>query len=260
MSDIHGNRVALDAVLADARGVGVDAWWVLGDLVAIGPEPVATLELIAQLPNATVIRGNTDRYVLTGDRPPPSPEDALAQPELLDVVLAMEASFSWTRGSLSPTGWLGWLDGLPTDVRLTLPDGTSVFGEHACPGQDDGPGITPHRDAVDLAAAVWIASADIVIGGHTHQPTDRVVDGVRALNPGSISNPIVDDPRAAYVVIHADDDAHVIEHRRVPYDTEAFLLALADSGHPQPDYIASFQRGEQVRFPALRKGAPVLPL
>lgn len=258
MSDIHGNRVALDAVLADARDVGVDAWWVLGDLVAIGPEPVATLERIAELPSSTVIRGNTDRYVLTGDRPPPHVEDALAKPELLEIVLSMEASFSWTRGALSPTGWLAWLDGLPADVRLTLPDGTSVFGEHASPGRDDGPGITPHREAAELAAAVSIASADIVIGGHTHQPTDRVVDGIRALNPGSISNPIVDDPRAAYLVIHADADRHEIEHRRVAYDRDAFLRTLAECGHPAPDYIASFQRGEQVRYAAQREGAPIL--
>jgi predicted phosphodiesterase len=47
-SDIHGNTIALDAVLADitARG-GADAYWVLGDLVAIGAQPVQTLERLA---------------------------------------------------------------------------------------------------------------------------------------------------------------------------------------------------------------------
>lgn len=35
-SDIHGNTVALDAVLADiAQRGGADACWVLGDLVAL---------------------------------------------------------------------------------------------------------------------------------------------------------------------------------------------------------------------------------
>ena len=71
ISDIHGNRTALDAVIADGARQDVDSWWVLGDLVAIGPEPVATLELVANLPGVRVTRGNTERYVLTRDRPAP---------------------------------------------------------------------------------------------------------------------------------------------------------------------------------------------
>src|SRR3546814_4124833 len=43
ISDLHGNRVALEAVVSDGVAAGVDRWWVLGDVVAIGPEPVATL-------------------------------------------------------------------------------------------------------------------------------------------------------------------------------------------------------------------------
>jgi predicted phosphodiesterase len=49
ISDVHGNRIALEAVVADGRECGVEAWWVLGDLVAIGPDPVATLELLREL-------------------------------------------------------------------------------------------------------------------------------------------------------------------------------------------------------------------
>ena len=49
ISDIHGNRIALEAVVADGVQQGVDRWWVLGDLVAIGTEPVATLELLTNL-------------------------------------------------------------------------------------------------------------------------------------------------------------------------------------------------------------------
>ena len=32
IADIHGNEVALRAVLEDAARCGVDRWWVLGDL------------------------------------------------------------------------------------------------------------------------------------------------------------------------------------------------------------------------------------
>jgi predicted phosphodiesterase len=256
ISDVHGNRVALEAVIADGVARGVDSWWVLGDVVAIGPEPVATLELVANLPDVVVTRGNTERYVLTSDRPPPSRDDVLARPELFDVFVQVEASFAWTRGALASHGWLDWIARLPLECRSELPDGTRVLGVHASPGLDDGAGITPHRPQDELRVALAEADADIVCAGHTHQATDRQVGDVRAINLGSISNPIVDDPRATYALIDADRHGHRIEHRRVAYDTALFLDRLDRSGHPAAAYIASFQRGEQTRYAARRPGAP----
>lgn len=50
-SDIYGNAIALDAVLAAiARQGGVDEYWVLGDLVAVGPQPIQVLERLTALP------------------------------------------------------------------------------------------------------------------------------------------------------------------------------------------------------------------
>ena len=79
---------------------------------------------------------------------------------------------------------------------------------------------------------------------------------VRAVNLGSVSNPITDDLRASYVIVSADRHGHTVGHRRVAYDHDAFLRAVAASGHPAAEYIASFQRGEQCRYPAQRPGAP----
>lgn len=256
LSDVHGNRHALEAVVADAQAQDVDSWWVLGDLAAIGPDPVATVALIADLPGVQVIAGNTDRYALTADRPFPQADDVRARPELLELYAEVQRSFAWTGGALAGSGWRGWLEALPASLRTTLPDGTRVLGVHATPGSDDGAGITPHRDAAELAEDLDGCHADVVFAGHTHQPTDRVVGGVRAVNLGGVSNPIVDDLRASYVVLHADEGGHRIEHRWVGYDRDAFLASLARSGHPAADYIASFQRGEQVRFAAVRPGAP----
>jgi predicted phosphodiesterase len=257
MSDIHGNRHALEAVVADASRLGVDRWWVLGDLVAIGPDPVATIERIAELPRVEVISGNTERYVLTDDRPPPHPADVLADPGLLERYAEVQASFAWTCGALASHGWLDWLRRLPLDVRIELPDGTVALGVHAVPSRDDGPGITPHRGEDALHRDLADAEANIVFAGHTHQPTDRVVGRVRAVNLGSVSNPITDDLRASYAILHTDRHGHAIEHRRVAYDRDGFLASVARSGHPGADFIASFQRGEQVRHPAVRPGAPI---
>jgi len=75
LSDIHGNPIALDAVLEDIQQQGgADQYWILGDLAAIGHDPVGTLEKLARLPNATFVRGNTDRYLVTGERPGPTIE------------------------------------------------------------------------------------------------------------------------------------------------------------------------------------------
>ena len=258
ISDIHGNRTALEAVVADGVAQGVDAWWVLGDVVAIGPEPVRTLELVVDLPAVQVTRGNTERYVLTRDRPPPHADEVLRRPELLDLFTSIEGSFAWTRGALAAHDWLDWLAGLPLEVRTTLPDGTSILGVHASPGRDDGAGITPDRPEAELAQALAGADADIVAAGHTHQATDRQVGAVRAVNLGSVSNPITDDLRAGYAIVHADRHGQAVEHRRVAYDRDEFLTVLARCGHPEVDYIASFQRGEQVRYAAQRPGAPVV--
>jgi predicted phosphodiesterase len=184
LSDIHGNRTALEAVIADGRDRGVDTWWALGDLVAIGPDPVDTLELLANVSKVLVTRGNTERYVLTRDRPPPDAEDVRAHPELVELFATVEASFSWTSGAVAAHGWLPWLAALPLEARTELEDGTRLLGVHASPGRDDGAGITPHRLEEDLRVSLEGAGADIVLAGHTHQPTDRRIGHIRAVNGG----------------------------------------------------------------------------
>jgi len=58
-SDVHGNPVALDAVLDDIREHGgADGYWVLGDFMAMGVDPAAVLRRITALPNARFVRGN----------------------------------------------------------------------------------------------------------------------------------------------------------------------------------------------------------
>ena len=94
LSDIHGNPLALYAVLADIGRQGeVDAYWVLGDFAALGYDPVTPLENITTLPHASFTRGNTDRYVVTGDLPVP-PEKVLQDPTLLPEVIEAVRSFS----------------------------------------------------------------------------------------------------------------------------------------------------------------------
>jgi predicted phosphodiesterase len=246
ISDIHGNLVALDAVIADGAEQGVTAWWVLGDLAAVGAEPAETLERLTNLPHVRFVRGNTDRYVTSGDRPYPHADDVARDKSLRALFEAVESSFTWTRDALTPQ-WLAWLAELPTEQRATLADGTRLLGVHASPASDDGRGIQPSHTDEQLAEVLAGADADVVCGGHTHRPTDRRIGALRAINLGSVSNPVTPDLRASYVLVDDDRHGHSLTHRRVAYDHEEVQSRIANSAHPQADYLASYQRGEQVR-------------
>jgi predicted phosphodiesterase len=245
LSDIHGNSIALDAVFADIdRRGGADHHWFLGDLVAMGPDPLGVLERMTARPGARFVRGNTDRYVVTGERPPPSPDDAQRRPELVPVVAEIAGSFGWTAGIISASGWTRWLSELPDEVRTTLPDGTRLLGVHADPQRDDGPGINPVDTDEELSARLADCDADVVFGGHTHWPVDRSTSAHRAVNLGSVSNPLPPDLRASYVIVEADETGHTIEHARVTYDHDAVVAALEDLLHPGRSWLIAHQRGE----------------
>ena len=246
LSDIHGNPLALDAVLADIQRQGeVDAYWVLGDFSGIGYDPVTPLKTVSALPHARFTRGNTDRYVVTEALPVP-PEKALEDPALLPDVIRAARSFSWTRGYLSATGWLDWLANLPLDTRLTLPDGARLLGVHAAPGRDDGHGIQPSHSDADLEQRLAGCEADLVIVGHTHVPLDRQVGEVHVINLGSVSNPVTPGLQATYALLDADAQGYRVELRRVDYDHEAVIQAIEQSSYPDPAYLIRFMRGERV--------------
>lgn len=232
VSDLHGNSVALRAVLDDGHRHGVDEWWVLGDLVAIGVEPIETLELLTGLRRVSVLRGNTDRYVLTGARPP-APESLREE---------VEASFSWTADVVEAAGWTGWLRQLPTRLARTLPDGTELVAVHASPAADDDGGITASTPASSLASMFDAAGADLLVAGHTHLPTSRRVGRRQAVNLGSVSNPVTADRRASYVVLDPANDGYRLSHRYVEYDHDAVVARVRASDHPAAAYICSFQQ------------------
>lgn len=247
LSDIHGNSIALDAVLADIQAQGsVDGYWILGDFAALGYDPVGVLERVTTLPNASFIRGNTDRYIITGERPGPTLEEAQAHPQLMPRLAELAANFAWTQGFIQARGWWSWLAELPLDVRLILPDGTRVLGVHAAPGCDDGPGINPEVDEKSLHRLLAPAEADLVIVGHTHFPLERRVDGVHVFNLGSVSNPVTPHLQASYALLEADSGGYQIQLRFVDYDRQAVIEAIQQAHHPCAEFLAQYMRGEKI--------------
>ena len=114
--DIHGNLPALDAVLEDATRQGADRWLLGGDYAVFGGWPAETVGRLRELPEATWIRGNVDRWAAEEGLPGFEPADSgvVACRELLEPATVVE------------------LGGLPTNADLG--SGTSAW--HASPKSD----------------------------------------------------------------------------------------------------------------------------
>ncbi|MCS7054737.1 MAG: metallophosphatase family protein [Thermoflexales bacterium] len=245
-SDIHGNVIGLEAVLDDiASAGGVDEYWILGDLAALGPSPVAALERLNRLPNARFVRGNTDRYVCGLLDPQEAADEITRSPASSTAVATRLAMLCWTQGALVASGWLGWMATLPLEQRLTLPNGARVLLVHAAPGTDDGLGIRPTMTDDQLAAAVEGCAADLVFTAHTHWQLDRTIGDIRVVNLGSVSNPWAGDLRASYYLLEADEQGYRLEHRRVAYDRDAVIAQLQQMNHPGVQVLSAHLRGER---------------
>jgi predicted phosphodiesterase len=246
LSDVHGNLLALEAILADLAAQGTpDAVWVLGDLVAFCPWPTETLARLRALPDVALLQGNTDRYLVTGRRPVfpvRSPEEWAAMPTRL---AERDANFRWTVERLSYADH-EFLRDLPPQLEMEVPDYGRVVAVHATPTDDeatlypDTPGdqVRPHLAGLE---------ARLLLYGHTHRSVDRVVDGVRLVNDGSAGMPLDGDPRPAYALLDFADGQCAVTIRRVAYDVEAVVAELERVQHPARAW------GTQM----LRRAAPV---
>lgn len=245
LSDIHGNHFALDAVLADIESIGgVDEFWILGDLVALGAQPVQVLERLTTLPKTRFTHGNTDRYITDGTRPAPSKEAVRADIDKLETFEEVASSMSWTQGAVTASGWLPFLDDLPLEQRTTLPDGTRLLGVHASPGQATGKGIRPDFPMAELEERIAGCDADLLVVGHTHWPMNTRIGEIHVVNLGSVSNPVTPDGRAWYVLLEADEPGYSVRQRRVTYDHAAVYAMLDEVRHPAAEYIAGFLHGK----------------
>ncbi|MEM7532869.1 MAG: metallophosphoesterase family protein [Chloroflexota bacterium] len=251
LSDIHANSIALDAVLQDieAQG-GASHYWILGDMVPLGPDPLGVIERLMPLPNVQFIHGNGDRYTWTGDRPTPTLEQAKADPDKVVIYGEVMGTFPWTQGMLTAAGWFEWLGTLPLEMRHTLPDGTRFLGVHASPGSDDSEGIHPALNHDEIYELVKDCDADLICVGHTHMPLSKRVgppeNQKHVVNLGSISNGVQPDIRASYVLLDADEQGYTIIHRRVAYDYEAVIAQMERLKYPSTRYLTENMRGLRV--------------
>jgi predicted phosphodiesterase len=207
--DIHGNLEALDAVLGDPRSAGADVVVVGGDTVP-GPSARACLERLRSL---TVpvrwVRGNGEREVAAMAR---GDGEGL---EGMPAVTAARTAEALGDDALA-------LGDLPLSVRVD-----EVVFCHASPRRDDEM-LTRISSATRWEEALAGVDARLVVGGHTHQPDDRMVGRTRFVNAGSVGLPYDGTGAASWLWI-ADGEP---ELRRTRYDAVAAGRRILDGGWP----------------------------
>jgi predicted phosphodiesterase len=234
VSDIHGNLTALDAVIADLEGRGVDAVVHGGDLALAGCRGAEVIDRIRELGWAGIV-GNTDELLW-------KPDDQDVQlrqaPRLGDLLRLLFVEYApATREALGDER-VTWLRGLPHAYSVGETDLV-----HASPG-DLWRAPLPDCDASELATTYDLLDGAIRVYGHIHRPFVRKLDRFTVANCGSVGSPFDGDPRASYLLV----DAGVAKVIRVEYDIEREVRALEHSSYPDSRRIAEMRRsGKFIR-------------
>lgn len=233
IADVHGNLLALEAVLADMRTLAPDLVVNLGDLVCGPFDPAGAADAQMAL-DCLSLKGNHDRWVVDD---PSRRTDALTRPLLTPAHLA-------------------WLDALPE--TLVLADG-AVFACHGSPAGGDLEYLLEDlsagfpmlaSEAVIAPRLAGIGAAQLVLCAHTHVARVASVGGVMVVNPGSVGWPAYTDtlpvphaveagsPHARYAVVTSGMAGWSVELRAVPYDWDAAAAQAERHGRLDIAYSA----------------------
>ena len=231
ISDIHGNSLALAAVLADIEQEGgVDCFINLGDLAVFGPDPTGVLILLNTLDPIIHLAGNTDRYLIEKQYP--------GTPGGSDWESQVLASFPWTAAQLGSRG-LQFFVNFPSQRLIQFSSNHAILAVHGSPRSDEE-NMKPDTPEAELATMMPTnQSYNLLLCAHTHLPFDRVVAGRRVVNVGSVGLPFDGDPRASYAKITLQPDGeYLVELRRVAYDIERVVDQLYRVNHPTAEISA----------------------
>jgi len=238
LSDIHGNRWALEAVVEDLHRRRVDRVVNLGDALYGPLDPARTADLILSLEPVSVL-GNEDRAIIDETTP--------AEPR---------SSLAFTRTQLTPEHmrWLGSL--APTAVvedKLFLFHGTPECDDEYLLWEIFAAGKAPTPLLV-LERALAGVRQQLILCGHDHTPSKSALsDGRLIVNPGSVGLQAytsdypyhhamaAGDPKAHYAVLEQVNSSWEAELVAVPYDFESAARAALE--HSRPDWAYWLRTG-----------------
>ena len=213
VSDVHGNLVALEAVLEDLETVQPDLVVHGGDLAWRGPRPAECVDRVREAGWPGVI-GNMDRALETHRH---------------------EGSVGWTAERLGPER-NAWLQSQPMEWRQE----DQVALVHAVPG-DLWQAVLPDADDAELRAVYGPLGARLAVYCHIHRPYVREMGDLTVANTGSVGLPYDGDRRSSYLLV---TDGRC-ENRRVAFDVERAVADVETVGQPGAAKIARIYRSAE---------------
>jgi predicted phosphodiesterase len=234
VSDIHGNRTAFEAVLADLRQTSPDLILHGGDLADGGSSPVEIVDRIRDL-GWQGVAGNGEEALSMPGTLAEFASQSPAPPSLWAAIREMMAA---TRAALGEDR-IAWLRGLP---RVQIHGPMALV--HASP---DSPWRSPEPEATDagLESVYAPLGQPIAVYAHVHRSFIRRVSEMIVANTGSVSLSYDGDRRAAYLLL--DESRPSI--RRVEYDVDRELRAVSGCGFPHADWVAKILESGRPQMP-----------
>jgi putative phosphoesterase len=235
VSDIHGNLTAFEAVLEDLRQTAPDLILHGGDLAQGGARPAEIVDLIRDLGWLGVL-GNTDELLF---RPESLTEFAgQSNPSLQPVFNAVEEMAAAHRATLGAER-LKWLSELP---RMQMHGSIALV--HASP-KSLWRAPSPEAGDAELESVFAPLGHEIAVYGHIHLPYVRKLTAMTVVNTGSVSLSHDGDRRASYLLL----DENEASIRRVEYDLDRELKALAECGLPHAQWISRTLEAARPQMP-----------
>lgn len=224
ISDIHGNKEALDAVMA----VPHDDVVCLGDLVDYGPSPGECIDLLIDQ-KIPVIMGNHDSAVAFR-------MDCGCGYEYKHLSQSTR-EYTW---DILKNDQIEFLRKLPQSIERVV-NGKKFYFTHGSPVSfyDYIKPDTPEDIIKELIRGV---EAQFIFIGHSHLPFVRKVEGVTLVNPGSVGQPRDEDTRASCAVF--DTDTLQAEIFRVDYDMEIVFDKIRKNMPNADELISILKRGK----------------
>jgi putative phosphoesterase len=213
--DIHGNLPALEAVLKEIKREEVDTIVVGGDIVP-GPMSLEVLEVLLHMGDRVKwIRGNCEREVV--EFFDGSPVSYIKSKEV-------RASMEWITMRMERRQ-RDFMAGLPEKLSLHIEGVGEVLFCHGSP-RSDMEILTEATSEERLREALTGVKENVVVCGHTHMQFDRMCDGKRVVNAGSVGMPY-GEPGAYWLLLGPD-----VSLRKTDYDLEAAADQVCKTDYP----------------------------
>lgn len=227
VSDIHGNRTAFQAVLADLQQTAPDLIFHGGDLAQGGSHPAEIIDHIRSLGWPGVL-GNTDEVFWSLDG---LHELFARQPKLHGLLSIIEEQVAANRVAVGDER-IAWLKSLPRGHSY---EGLTLV--HASP---ESLWRSPMLEAAseELERVYGPLDAKVAVYGHIHRSYVRKLPAFTVANSGSVSLSYDGDPRSAYLLI----DGQNVTIRRVEYDLDKAIRDLMSSGLPHAEWVCRMLR------------------